>query len=306
MDYQVNKMKKAIIIGANSYIARNLIKIISDDKTIELTALYDYQDYHYDNAANYHQFDILNTDSYKNVDLDIDEIFFFSGKTGTSAGFDQYDTFIDVNEKGLLNLLTAYREQKSEAKIIFPSTRLVYKGMKGSLKEDSEKEFKTIYAINKFACEQYLKMYASVYGIKYSIFRICVPYGSLIPGATSYGTAEFMIERAQKGENITLFGDGSMRRTLTYIEDICQTLIRGASHKNCENDIFNIGGENYSLNEMAELIAEKYNISIEHTEWPETALKIESGDTVFNSEKLDKILKYKRNMKFKEWIQLCR
>ena len=276
-------MKRAIIIGANSYIARNMIHVLGDRKGAEVVALYDCQSEHSDGASNYRQIDILDETSLALVDLDVDLIFFFAGKTGTAAGFENYDLFIDVNEKGLLNLLSAYRKQQSRAKIIFPSSRLVYKGKKGALKEDSEKEFKTVYAINKFACEQYLKMYATSFDVRYCIFRICVPYGTLIPGASSYGTAEFMLERAQAGNNISLYGDGSVRRTLTYIKDLCETMLLGALSSECENDVFNIGGEDYSLFEMASLIVEKYKVSIEFEEWPELAQKIESGDTVFDS-----------------------
>jgi len=300
--YDKNKIK-AIIVGANSYIARNMIKVLKNNEAVELVAAYDRQGHHNDDIKTYRQIDILDMESLKTADLKADHIFFFTGKTGTEAGFDQYDSFIDINEKGLLNLLTVYREQQSRAKIIFPSTRLVYKGKPGPQKEDSEKEFKTLYAVNKFACEQYLKMYAAVYGVKYCIFRICVPYGTLVRGASSYGTAEFMLERARKGENITLFGDGSIRRTLTYIEDLCKIMISGAMSPNCENDVFNIGGEDYSLRDMADLIAEKYNAQVEYVKWPETALKIESGDTVFESGKLDSIIEYNRSMTFEKWLQ---
>ena len=86
------------------------------------------------------------------------------------------------------------RKAKSTAKIVFPSTRLVYKGKDEPLLENDTKEFKTIYSINKYACEQYLKMYSDVFDIRYCIFRICVPYGSLLDGVSSYGTAEFFIE----------------------------------------------------------------------------------------------------------------
>ena len=41
------------------------------------------------------------------------------------------------------------------------------KGQEKLLKETDEKEFKTIYAINKFACEQYLEMYERVFALKY-------------------------------------------------------------------------------------------------------------------------------------------
>lgn len=297
-------MKKRIaIIGANSYIARNVITVLKKDYPDTELSLYDYSNSQVDGEANYVKIDILDKESVKSIDMKCDVIMLFVGKTGSANGFDDYDTFLNINERSLLNILNEYRSQNSQAKIIFPSTRLVYKGKKGPQKEDAEKEFKTIYAMNKFACENYLQQFNNVFGVKYCIFRICIPYGTLIPNASSYGTAEFMISKASKGENITLYGDGSVRRTLTYMGDLCNTLIEGAFSNDCMNDVFNIGGEDYSLKEMAELIAAKYQVGIDYIEWPELALKIESGDTVFDSTKLEKYIGNTINVKFTNWIE---
>lgn len=296
-------MKKVIIIGANSYIARNIIVTLDRFEEEVDYRLYDYAESQVDGAKNYKSINILSRDSVKNIDMDCDVIFMFVGKTGSANGFDDYDTFIDINERALLNILNEYRRQQSKAKIIFPSTRLVYKGKVGPQKEDAEKEFKTIYAINKFACEQYLEQYHRVYDVQYCIFRICIPYGTLIENATSYGTAEFMLSKATNGQNITLYGDGCVRRTLTYMGDLCNAIVTGAFSENCVNDVYNIGGEDYSLKEMAELIAQKYGVGIDYLKWPEIALKIESGDTVFDDSKLQKLCKIDYIQKFSDWCR---
>ncbi len=296
-------MKKIAIIGANSYIARNVLYSLNHAEEQYDIQLYDYADEHVDGNLQYKKIQILNPESVSEIDMDCDVIFMFVGKTGSANGFDEYKTFVDINEMALLNVLNEYRRQNSSAKIIFPSTRLVYKGKKGILSEDSEKEFKTIYAINKYACEEYLKQFSNVFGIRYCIFRICVPYGTLIPNATSYGTAEFMLKKATNGENITLYGDGAVRRTLTYMGDLCNVMIRGAFDDNCINDIYNIGGEDYSLKEMAELIAQKYSVGVDYVEWPEVAWKIESGDTVFDDSKLRNILGNIIVSKFADWVE---
>lgn len=293
------------IIGANSFIARNIIYELrrrEKEGGIRELWLYDYQERHLDGEKGYQQLNVLDMDSVNKINTDVDILFIFVGKTGTVQGFDDYDSFIDINEKALLNILSVYVKNNAKAKIIFPSTRLVYKGKPGKLKEDSEKEFKTIYAANKFSCEQYLKMYNTMYGVRYAVFRICVPYGTMIPQASSYGTAEFMLKKAKKGENISLYGDGSVRRTLTHMEDLCNILIDGAASEGCENDVYNIGGEDYSLREMAERIAQLYSVGVTYMEWPEAARKIESGDTVFDSGKLDNILKYTMKNTFSDWI----
>lgn len=300
-------MKKIGIIGANSYIARNLICVLKQRNEYELK-LYDLADNYVDGNANYSKINIMDKKDVCKIDFESDALFLFVGKTGSLNGFAEYDAFIDINEKALLNILNEYVNRKSQAKIIFPSTRLVYKGKMGELTEDSEKEFKTIYAMNKYSCEQYLQMYNRMYNVTYCIFRICVPYGTLIKGAISYGTAEFMLDKALKSNNITIYGEGDQRRTLTYIQDLCEILIWGACSDKCVNDVYNVGGENYSLKEMATLIAEKYNVSIDYIEWPENSLKIESGDTVFSSKKLDDIMgefQVKYANKFAEWVSTC-
>lgn len=296
-------MKKIAVLGANGYIARNIVYVLKRDyPTFEIT-LYGRETVNADGENNYVSVDLTDKESIKKIDLSCDIIFMFVGRTGSANGFEEYDSFIDINERTLLNLLTEYRRQGSKARIIYPSTRLVYKGAIGPQKEDAEKEFKTVYAINKYACEQYLEQFHRVYGVQYSIFRICVPYGSLIPDASSYGTAEFMLAKATKGENISLYGDGAVRRTLTYMGDLCQTLISGALSEKCANDVFNVGGEDYSLKEMAELIAQKYGVNVDYVPWPEVAWKIESGDTVFDSEKLDNTIGSFITNKFRDWVK---
>ena len=254
-----------------------------------------------DGEENYKQINVLDVESIKNIDYDCEIIFFFVGKTGTANGFDDYISYIDINEKALLNFLTEYRKSKSSAKIVFPSTRLIYKGKNNKLVEDSEKEFNTIYSVNKFACEKYLEQYNNAFGVQYCIARICVPYGTMIKGASSYGTAEFMIKNARQGKNITIYGDGEVRRTLTYMGDLCHILIEMGCTSECVNDVYNIGGEDYSLKEMATLISEKYKVGIDYIDYPELALKIESGSTVFDDTKLKKRISIKYKTKFSEW-----
>ena len=295
-------MKSVTIIGANSYIARNLIQSITDSGAEIKMYLYDREETHKDGLSDYAPVDIMSEESMASVRYDVDAVILFTGRTGTYVGFDEPESFIKVNELGLLNVLNAMRKAGSTAKLVFPSTRLVYKGKDEPLREDAEKEMKTVYAVNKFACEQYLKMYHDVFGLHYCIFRICVPYGSLLKGVSSYGTAEFFIGRAASGENISLYGDGEVRRTLTYIGDLCNTITAGSLSEECIDDVYNIGGEDYSLKEMAQAAADRYGVKVEYTPWPESALKIESGSTVFDSGKLDAVLGDIRRMSFSRWI----
>lgn len=281
---------KNIIIGANGYIGKNLAWYLHQKG--EDTICYDLAPIESESWMTYKPLDITNKEQLKSVNFNCENVFMFAGLTGTSQGFDQFELYNDINVNGLANILNQMKENNSKARLVFPSTRLVYKGQtKTYLVENDPKESKTVYALNKLTCESLLEMYADIFNINYSIFRICVPYGHILPNSYSYGTIGFFISKAEKGEDITLFGDGELRRTFTHVSDICSSICSAIEKEESNRNIYNIGGENLSLKEAAEIVSEKYkNIGLAHVNWPELALKIESGDTIFNDEKLVTLL----------------
>lgn len=277
------------IVGSNSFIARNFLAYLAN-KGHEVV-LYDCQNRHLDGLDHYTQVNLLDEREIEKIDFSCDVIYYFTGRTGTEIGFKEPISFVKINECALLHLLNGYIKSGSKARIVYPSSRLVYKGDEFNLlKEEAEKEAKTIYAVNKLASEYYLKAYCNAYGLKYCILRIGVPYGSLIPNASSYGTLGLFINKASKGDDIVIFGDGKIYRTFVSLIDLCEVLHAAGYAKKCENDVFNVGGTKASLNEIAEIVAAKYNVGVSHVPWPAVAKAIESGSTAFDSSKLEKAI----------------
>lgn len=294
---------KVQILGSNGYIGKNFTHYLNSLGNINLE-LFDIQKESIHKNLSYTSLDVSDNTYVSKINFNSDFIFIFSGLTGTAAGFQKYENYLKVNELGLLNILNSLKEQNYKGRIIFPSTRLVYKGIKNiPLEEDFEKEFKTTYAINKYACEQYLKMYNNMFGLNYTIFRICVPYGNFVGNEYSFGTVGFFLNKAVKDENIILYGDGSQQRTFSHVHDICSSLWNGTASVKTLNNVFNIGGETFSLLDAANIVAEKFKVKVEFTPWPETDLKLESGDTIFNSDKLDSVLGKNYEYKFEEWVK---
>ena len=283
-------MKKIGVIGANGYIGKHIVSY--------LQRYYDVNVDSYDIVAecdfpNYHKVNLTDKESIKGLNLDLDYIFMFAGLTGTYNGFNEYQKFISINELGLLNLLDAIKNSEYRPKVIFPSTRLVYKGIDKSLKEDDLKECKTIYAANKLACEGYLQAYHDSFDIPYTIFRICLPYGNLLSTDYSFGTVGFFIRQAKAGKDITLYGGGNIKRTFTHMEDLCYQIIEGSFHHESNGQTYNVGGETLSLHDAAEIIAAKYGTKVTEIPWPERDLRIESSHTYFDDTKIRSLL---RNM----------
>lgn len=278
-------MKYCAIIGSTSYIGSH-IKLYLKNIGIKIIC-YDLSNH---KEEDYAGVDLTDKRSIQKINLDVDYIFLFSGLTGTYAGFDNYESYTAVNEIGLLNLLDAIRKSPYRPKIIFPSTRLVYKGKDKPLNEDDKKETKTIYAVNKLACEGLLEAYRNSFDIPYTVFRICVPYGNLLSTDYSFGTVGFFIKQAKSGNDITLYGGGEVKRTFTHMEDLCYQIVHGAFAKESEGQIFNIGGETLSLKQAATLIATKFNQKVITVPWPERDMRIESGHTYFDDNKIKSLI----------------
>ena len=54
--------------------------------------------------------------------------------------------------------------------------------------------------------------------------------------------------------------------------------------------------------EVASMVAKKFNVKVEHVKWPTLALALESGDTIFDSSKIDKIIDKTSSMSLLDWI----
>lgn len=291
-------MKKAILFGANGYLGRHIAYFLKQH-SIEFVPT-GRSPISVDNYPNYKQINITNKEELTQLDFNVDYVFAFAGLTGTGNSEKEIAQFTEINEQGLVNLIECLNGIDG-VRIVFPSTRLVYKGIENTpLVENSEKESKTIYAKNKLACEQML----ADSNVDHTIFRICVPYGNLIGSEYSYGTIGFFINKAVKGDNITIYGDGSLKRTFTHVRDISESILRVIRFDASKNEIYNIGSnDNLSLLDVATLVASKYGVDIEFVDWPKAALKIESGDTIFDGTKLKKIIKYSCQESLKSWLR---
>jgi UDP-glucose 4-epimerase len=294
---------KVIIIGAGGYIGSNIAAYFRE-KGVSLV-LYDRPA-----ASNcvdlasgtaFLPLDISDTHAIQRIDWDVDAVILLAGLTGTHQSIENAAEYIKVNEIGLVNVLQAIVQSGAKPHFLYPSTRLVYKGKKGLITEEDEKEARTVYAANKLSAEQLLHLYAGYYGIIHTVFRICVPYGNLVDVPFSFGTVGFMMRQAAQGV-IQLYGEGEPRRTFTHIEDISSVFFSAIHNAKFYHETFNIGGEDLSLKEVADLLSVKTGAQIVFKEWPQRDCLIESGDTVFDAAKLESVVGRVSTHRIKDWI----
>jgi UDP-glucose 4-epimerase len=286
---------KCLFIGGGGYIGRHLVAALrAAGHDTEVVGA---------GSSGEGRADLADASTLSGVDWKVDCVFVFAGVTGTTDSFNQVERYVRGNEIVLLNVLDSLRRSGERPRVIFPSSRLVYKGSDTPLPESASLEAKTVYAANKIACEYHLQAFANAFDVPYSIFRICVPYGNSVSEQYSFGTIGNFISQAKQHGRIRLYGGGEVRRTFTHIDDLCRLIIQGAASAKCENQTFNVPGEDLSLFEAATLIAERLGVAVESAQWPAFDLRIESGSTVFDGALLLSILETEPAHRMFDWVR---
>ncbi len=284
---------KVMIIGSTGYLGRNLRQYleVQNHEVVDPSSVLG------------NRFDITNIDHVNSITWHVDVIYVLAGLTGTGNSFQNSIEHLNTNVMGIRHLLQAISESEYRPHLVFPSSRLIFKGSNTPLAEDAPREARTIYAVSKIAAEHLLQAYAVRFDIPCTVVRVCVPYGQIVNGPYRYGTVGFMLEQASTQGVIKLFNRGLMRRTFTHVLDICRLFGRFPTKQQAGFEVFNVSGENLSLLEVATAIAVKMKIRIEMIQWDELAMRAESGDTIFDGTRIFEKLGWQPQETFRGWVE---
>lgn len=120
------------------------------------------------------------------------------------------------------------------------------------------------YAIVKNVGEAFFRSYHDEHGLNYTIFRFFNTYG--LNQSEDFVVPRF-IRAALKGDDITIYGDGSQSRTFLYVEDNVDVIISCLERNYIVNDVMNIGSDvECTIIELARLVVRetKSNSKIIH------------------------------------------
>jgi UDP-glucose 4-epimerase len=166
---------------------------------------------------------------------------------------------LEINARSQLSILESCRRHNPEVKIVFTSTRQVY-GKPDYLPVDEKHLLHPtdVNGINKMAGEWYHIVYNNVYGVRATALRLTNTYGPRqLMKHSRQGFIAWFIRKAVSGEEITIFGDGSQRRDLNYVDDVVEALLIAGLTEKANGQVFNLGGtENISLLNLAKLLIE--------------------------------------------------
>ena len=168
-----------------------------------------------------------------------------------------------VNATGTLNMLVAARDAGARS-FVFAASSSVYGDTPTLPKvETMPKSPMSPYAVTKATCEDYLSVFAELYGLNtvgvryFNIFGPRQdpngPYAAVIPK---------FIRILQAGEAPTIHGDGEQTRDFTYVDNAVDANIRATEHADDAAGVtMNVAcGERISINALYFTIAEHLGI----------------------------------------------
>ena len=116
---------------------------------------------------------------------------------------------------------------------------------------------RSMYDEAKRFAEAATATYSRTYDIQTKVVRIFNTYGPRMQLNDGRVVTNFIVQ-ALKGEDITVYGDGSQTRSFSYVQDTVNGIVSLMESKH--NDVFNIGNPNeITINELASKIIEITN-----------------------------------------------
>ncbi|MBK3808775.1 NAD-dependent epimerase/dehydratase family protein [Paraburkholderia aspalathi] len=166
------------------------------------------------------------------------------------------DPIADVqsNLVGTLRLLQLMRDAKINRIVYVSSGGTVY-GNPAMLPVPETHSLKPLcsYGVVKVAVENYLNMFAELYGITANVLRVSNPYGTHQHHIGVQGVIPTFFRKVADGVPIEIWGDGSVVRDYIHVSDVVSALLIAGTR--LQSGVFNIGsGTGHSVNEVLDIV----------------------------------------------------
>ena len=268
-------MSRILLLGAAGFIGTNLVLELAKDKTNEITVVDRSKAYFGTiegfnlSNINYIESSLTMDDDYLKLVKGQDIVYHLISTTVPSTSNKLVVDEIKGNVVLSANLFEACVHQHVKKVVFISSGGTVYgKESQCPLLETTPTNPITSYGVQKITIERLLYLYNYMYGLDYRIIRLANPYGPYQRPNGVLGAVTTFTYKALMGEEIIVYGDGSVVRDFIYIDDAIkgiQKIVDGES----AHHIFNLGcGYGTSINEVLQTIEKvlEIQLNVKYTE----------------------------------------
>ena len=277
---------RALVTGGAGFVGSNLIKKLLEGYDNRIVSLDNYTTGKIENqqkGCKYIHGDIRDYKALGNFDV----IFHMAALPRIGPSFKNPREVFETNVQGTQNILEYARVYNIP--VIYAGSSSFHGG-----------KYKNPYTFTKYQGEELCKMYNKIFGVKTTICRFYNVYGDYMIDEGAYRTVLSIFKNQYKNnEPLTITSDGEQRRDFTHVDDIVDGLIKCFENKAYGNT-FELGrGENFSINEVADMFGgDKIYID---------EIAGEVRETLCKSKLAKEVLGWKPKINLKEWVeeQIC-
>ena len=247
-------MAKYLVTGGAGFIGSHLVDSLFAEGSWHVTVVDDFNDFYLPRIKRANVAGHIGNPDYSLVEADIrdfpalseifhqtklDVIVHLAARAGVRPSLSEPKLYAETNINGTLNLLELAREYNVK-QFVFGSSSSVY-GINSKVpfaEDDRIHQPISPYAATKAAGELLCHTYTHLYDIRCVCLRFFTVYGARQrPDLAIHKFSRLISE----GKPIPVFGDGSMRRDYTYIDDIIQGVRSAIDYDGSMYEIFNLG-----------------------------------------------------------------
>ena len=260
---------KIILLGAAGFIGTNLVIDLAKNPENEITVV-DRNKQYFKTLENMNiphlnivESDLAMDSDYESLVADQDLVYHLVSTTVPTTSNQHIAEELKSNVVLSANLFEACVHQGVKKVAFLSSGGTVYgKESKCPLNEKTPTNPITSYGIQKVSIEKLLYLYNYMYGLDYRIIRLTNPYGPYQRPNGVLGAVTTFTYKALKGEEINVYGDGSVIRDFIYIDDAVrgiQKIVNGTDR----HHTFNLGcGYGTSIKQVIETLERALNIKL--------------------------------------------
>jgi UDP-glucuronate decarboxylase len=263
---EVNILSKILVTGGAGFIGSHLCKklVQSDNNVICLDNLYTGSIDNIKSLLERKNFSFIQCDVENAPDIDVEQIYNLACPASPPHYQKNPVKTIRTSVIGIMNMLELAK--KYRATILQASTSEVYGN---PLEHRQNVEYwgnvnpigvRSCYDEGKRCAETLMFDYNRQFGVDTKVVRIFNTYGPNMATNDGRVVSNFVVQ-ALKGEDITIYGDGTQTRSFCYVSDLVNGLVKMMNAKYVQTPI-NLGNPNErSVLELAELIIRKVGSS---------------------------------------------
>ena len=247
---------KILLLGAAGFIGTNLTIKLMENKADVIT-LVDKSKTFFINPDIVNSPNVVIQESSLDLDMDYsilegqDVVYHLVSSVVPSTSNQHISQDIQMNVLLSSHLFDA-SVQYGVKKIVFISSGGTVYGKEAAcpLPENTPTNPITSYGVQKITIEKLLYLYNYMYGLDYRIIRLSNPYGPYQRPNGVLGAVTTFTYKALKGDEVQVYGDGSVVRDFIYIDDAVRGILNIVNGEN-KHHTFNLGcGYGTSISEV--------------------------------------------------------